>query len=230
MSAVKVPTTTSDEASEILPLNIGGTVFITTRSILTAASTYWRRRLSGEMDPGYTADGALFVDRSGKLFAHVLEYMRNLDEWCPPVDSKLLLDLVTEAQFYGIDRLIANIKAVVRPYVSPFYIMLHKNKPGAETTGYASVTTSDAPNTVTAKVAELLANSSVDSSGQYNNAKYRKSTYVGVVAKYTFEFQKDYKLMPIDDNCISTVIYFVDRYSDDVAYNLLRKKLGLAYC
>ena len=57
--------------------NVGGVLFDTTRSTL-AQCQYFEPALEGRLRHGTVDDqGRWFIDRDGKLFAHLLNYMRN---------------------------------------------------------------------------------------------------------------------------------------------------------
>ena len=56
-------------------------------------------------------DGSLFIDRDGRHFADVLNYLRTQQLAYPPdgTDYKYLLELRAEAEYYGLTGLVALI-------------------------------------------------------------------------------------------------------------------------
>ena len=88
-------------ASEIVRLNVGGVPYMTTRTtLLMQEDTFFTGLLSGNFDATRTEDGALFIDRSGALFAPVLEYMRTGVLAVPAGSSKGAVH--EEMLFYGL--------------------------------------------------------------------------------------------------------------------------------
>ena len=92
--------------SELTRLNVGGVPFITTKETLCTNSPFFSRMLDGSMKAGTNLDGAIFIDRNGILFSHVLDYLRNGDNWIPSPDIKLLHDLRNEAAYFSLDGMI----------------------------------------------------------------------------------------------------------------------------
>ena len=98
-----------------MKLNVGGAVFTTFRETLTSGSTYFRSLWSGEFAPPVLFDGCVFIDRNGKLFQHVLEYLRTgqfpiFFELGKGFDHIRYRNLMLEAQFYGVDSLASYIQ------------------------------------------------------------------------------------------------------------------------
>jgi hypothetical protein len=87
-------------------LNVGGHRFETSRQTLTSIpDTYLSSMFSGRFELSPDADGSYFIDRPGKHFEHVLNFLR------VPVSFKLMSSDATEAQrkklevevgFYGL--------------------------------------------------------------------------------------------------------------------------------
>lgn len=76
--------------SDTIKLDVGGKIFKTTRSTLSR-SEYFNALFARWT----VSDEPYFIDRSGKLFAHVLEYLRNPGYECPP-------ECFVELDFYCI--------------------------------------------------------------------------------------------------------------------------------
>lgn len=74
-------------------------------------------------------DGHFFIDRSGKYFEYILDYLR--DEHClPPV--KVLKQVLIEATFYGLQKLVRKLETKYDfsarfPNVTPTYHAIREN-------------------------------------------------------------------------------------------------------
>eukprot|EP01119_Soliformovum_irregulare_P020417 TRINITY_DN6602_c0_g3_i1.p1 TRINITY_DN6602_c0_g3~~TRINITY_DN6602_c0_g3_i1.p1 ORF type:complete len:294 (-),score=39.98 TRINITY_DN6602_c0_g3_i1:102-929(-) len=90
--------------SEIVRLNIGGKRFYTTRSTLLSHNpeeNFFSALLSGRFEVPKDEKGFYFIDRNGRYFEPILDYLRT-SIWNPPEDlnHKALLE---ETRFYGIE-------------------------------------------------------------------------------------------------------------------------------
>jgi hypothetical protein len=86
----------------IVKLNIGGVRFTTTNGTLlqNEERNFFHGLLSGELSVERDDEGALFIDREGKYFAPILEYMRTGELVIPPdINTAFVL---RESEFYGI--------------------------------------------------------------------------------------------------------------------------------
>ena len=88
--------------TDIIRLNVGGIIHITTKQTLCYPGSYFEVMFSGQFAPGKDVDGAIFLDRDGALFHYVLEYLRNPDLWIPPNDLDLIGRLIGEADFFAL--------------------------------------------------------------------------------------------------------------------------------
>ncbi|KAK2638284.1 hypothetical protein Ddye_026079 [Dipteronia dyeriana] len=103
----------SDSAS-MVRLNVGGKKFCTTLDTLThrepdsmlAAMFSGRHTVSRDTEKGY-----VFVDRDGKNFRHILNWLR--DGVVPTLTGSKYLELLREAEYYQLLGLIEKINAVV---------------------------------------------------------------------------------------------------------------------
>ena len=96
-------------------LNVGGGRFDTTRDTL-ARCEYFAAYLSGRLPHAEDRAGRLFIDRSGELFAHVLEFMRS-----KTLPGRRLLDgikhqLLHECGYYGMAHMADRINGEISPY------------------------------------------------------------------------------------------------------------------
>ena len=98
--------------TNIVKLNVGGTIYITTKTtLLSVPDSYFGVLLSSNFKPTLIED-AFFIDRSGILFEHILNYLRTqpLQNESPyryqlPNDENLLKSLLLEADFYLLSEL-----------------------------------------------------------------------------------------------------------------------------
>ena len=112
--------------SDIITLNVGGVTYITTKQTLMVPSSYFECMFSGQMKPGVYIDDDIFIDRDGKIFRHVLNYLRNRDRWIPPSDIELYGDLLNEADFYGLTEM-KKILLNLKPDSFSLYISHYKH-------------------------------------------------------------------------------------------------------
>jgi len=105
-------------SSEIVCLNVGGVKYTTSKHTLTK---YPESMLGAMFSQNYIPsqvdkDGCYFIDRNGKIFEHILQFLRS-GEFIPPDKPKELKLLKCEAEFFQIipllDRLIAHEKSIV---------------------------------------------------------------------------------------------------------------------
>ncbi|CAL2033872.1 unnamed protein product [Caenorhabditis brenneri] len=109
-------------SGNIVKLNIGGTVFQTTKSTLMKFDGFFQTMLkTGVPRLGKDETGAIFIDRSPKHFELILNYMRDGSVNIP--DSKPdIQEIQVEAQFYSLhtlselckDKLPVNLSAKLR--------------------------------------------------------------------------------------------------------------------
>nr|XP_006819271.1 PREDICTED: BTB/POZ domain-containing protein KCTD6-like [Saccoglossus kowalevskii] len=98
---------------EIVNLNVGGTLYSTTRSTLTRyPDTMLGAMFSGRMPSLKDAQGNYFIDRNGDMFKYILEFLRNgsLPEDC--IDSAALS---VEADFYQMVELSEYLSGLATP-------------------------------------------------------------------------------------------------------------------
>lgn len=107
-------------ASEnVIGLNIGGQVYLTTRSTLNRCDQHSRLRESVFGTPSSRlfappraatdAQGNFFFDRDGIVFRHILNYLRN-EELLLPENFEEFDLLIKEAEFYGLEELKQRLK------------------------------------------------------------------------------------------------------------------------
>ncbi|CEG70869.1 hypothetical protein RMATCC62417_06690 [Rhizopus microsporus] len=94
-----------NQQATLVKLNVGGVLYlmyeVTLKKLL-----FFKNLLETEMQNNEKADsGEIFVDRCGKLFEHVLRYLRNGTMRLNKLDVGLLEDLSEEAEFYQIEEM-----------------------------------------------------------------------------------------------------------------------------
>ncbi|XP_045473398.1 BTB/POZ domain-containing adapter for CUL3-mediated RhoA degradation protein 3 [Harmonia axyridis] len=91
--------------SEYVKLNVGGSLYYTTIGTLTKHDTMLRAMFSGRMEVLADSDGWILVDRSGKHFGSILNYLRDGNVTLPE-SSKEIAELIAEAKYYCISELV----------------------------------------------------------------------------------------------------------------------------
>jgi len=108
----------SGDAGPVLCLNVGGSVFRATEATLRKAPFFeslLRHAQGGALGTTMDSSGRFFVDRSGDLFAYILEYLR-CGHWLlgpRASDPDFVVALREEAGFYGLD-LVAGVLPLPR--------------------------------------------------------------------------------------------------------------------
>ncbi|XP_046981132.1 BTB/POZ domain-containing adapter for CUL3-mediated RhoA degradation protein 3 [Schistocerca americana] len=90
--------------SQYVKLNIGGSLHYTTIGTLTKHDTMLRAMFSGRMEVLTDSEGWILIDRCGKHFGTILNFLR--DGTVPlPESSKQMAELLAEAKYYCIAEL-----------------------------------------------------------------------------------------------------------------------------
>lgn len=97
-------------------LDVGGRLFYTHKSTLTAGSTYFAARFGGSFSAGACRKdehgrNVYFVDADDKLFEHILAYLRRgIPSWPDSSDDpKLHRRLVAEAEYFGAKAMLVEL-------------------------------------------------------------------------------------------------------------------------
>jgi hypothetical protein len=90
----------SAEDDGVVDLNVGGTLYSTTRTTLLRQDSMLAAMFSGRHELKRRADGRIFIDRDGELFKYVLQYLRDGDLDVEHLDQGLRKRLKREAAFY----------------------------------------------------------------------------------------------------------------------------------
>lgn len=101
--------------SDYCKLNVGGTLHYTTISTLTKMDSMLRAMFSGRMDVFKDHEGWILIDRCGKHFSKILNFLR--DGSVPlPDNHQELQELLIEAKYYLIQGLIDVCEAALKKY------------------------------------------------------------------------------------------------------------------
>ncbi|KAI8505298.1 hypothetical protein Bbelb_174070 [Branchiostoma belcheri] len=97
-------------SSSIVTLNVGGHIYTTARSTLTRyPDSMLGAMFGGDLETLRDDQGRYFIDRNGRMFEHVLNFLRT-GQLVLPEDFKELPLLEMEADFYQIQPLIEALK------------------------------------------------------------------------------------------------------------------------
>ena len=117
----------------IVTLNVGGEIMTTTRETLNKCPD---SKLAGifESDVFHGVDdrGRVVIDRDGKLFRYVLNFLRD-SKLCLPRDFKEHKALTAEAEFFKLPALVEEIKKVDKPEAGHIFEVVRENDPEVET-------------------------------------------------------------------------------------------------
>ncbi|KAK2172902.1 hypothetical protein NP493_920g00068 [Ridgeia piscesae] len=96
-------------ASKYVKLNVGGALFYTTIGTLIKQDTMLRAMFSGRIEVLTDSEGWILIDRCGKHFGAILNYLRDGDISLPESKHELL-ELLTEVKYYLIQPLVELIE------------------------------------------------------------------------------------------------------------------------
>jgi hypothetical protein len=110
---------------EIIYFNVGGTSFSTFKSNLIKtsndkdpfykSSSYFKALVNGLINPTYTKNNEIFIDRNPKYFDLILDYLRTLntnETFELPKNNEIIIKLSKEADFYLLD----DLKDLIAPF------------------------------------------------------------------------------------------------------------------
>ncbi|KAK2833018.1 hypothetical protein Q5P01_016907 [Channa striata] len=102
--AVSAATTRTTSSSKYVKLSVGGALYYTTIETLTKQDTMLKAMFSGRMEVLTDSEGWVLIDRCGKHFGTILNYLR--DGAVPLPDSRQETEeLLAEAKYYLIQGL-----------------------------------------------------------------------------------------------------------------------------
>lgn len=112
--------TASAEAPDRVTLHVGGEKFVTCRATLEPASSYFARRFSAEWSSGVPSADC-FLDRDADSFRVLLSFMRCGHVSLLPRDPALFSRVLLDAEYFGIDSLIEQVKVKVQRHLHSKY-------------------------------------------------------------------------------------------------------------
>ncbi len=96
---------------EVVDLNVGGTLYSTSRATLVRYDSMLARMFSGRHELKRRPDGRVFIDRDGDRFRHVLNFLRDGDLDVELLDEATRKGLKREAAFFCLPQLDALLDA-----------------------------------------------------------------------------------------------------------------------
>lgn len=100
-------------SSKYVKLNVGGRLYYTTIDTLTKHDTMLRAMFSGRMDVLTDSEGWILIDRSGKHFDTILNFLRD-DKVTLPDTIVGLTELQAEARYYIVQDLLNRIEPALK--------------------------------------------------------------------------------------------------------------------
>ncbi|CCD66464.1 BTB domain-containing protein [Caenorhabditis elegans] len=91
--------------ANIMMLNIGGTVFHTSKATLTGINGFFKMLLESDIPLHKDESNCIFIDRSPKHFDVILNFLRDGDVDLPELEKEVK-EVRREAQFYLLDGLV----------------------------------------------------------------------------------------------------------------------------
>ncbi|XP_071093745.1 BTB/POZ domain-containing adapter for CUL3-mediated RhoA degradation protein 3-like [Haliotis cracherodii] len=113
MSGDSHKTVIKGNTSKYVKLNVGGSLHYTTIGTLTKHDTMLRAMFSGRMEVLTDSEGWILIDRCGKHFGTILNFLR--DGTLPlPENRRELFELLQEAKYYLVQDLVKLIEAALK--------------------------------------------------------------------------------------------------------------------
>lgn len=94
-----------DLGNKYVRLNVGGALFYTTLQVLTRQDSMLKAMFSGKLEVFTDAEGWILIDRSGKHFGSILNYLRESVVTLPK-GKQGVLELLAEAKYYLLQGLV----------------------------------------------------------------------------------------------------------------------------
>ncbi len=107
------PPSAAASSSKIVKLNVGGHHFTTTRATLTSHPDSVLAKMFSDPNPAMMdEEGRYFIDRDGKVFKVLLEYLRSHRLVNLGVSEERIK---LEAEFFGLDKLFNDLSQDIQP-------------------------------------------------------------------------------------------------------------------
>ena len=134
MSSKRARSAEPEAASDRVTLNVGGTIFETSKSTLVAGSSYFARHFSDTWAvSGTTTNGTetndLFLDLDHDSFKVLLSCMRRKAALMP-ADADLFRRVLLDAEFLGCDFLLTEVKETVQRHGAEYVDLLSAFRAG----------------------------------------------------------------------------------------------------
>ncbi|CAF1248355.1 unnamed protein product [Rotaria sp. Silwood1] len=105
----------TNEESEIIQLNVGGTYYTTSKATLCSQESMLKSLFQFPLV--YDQQKRIFIDRDGQHFRYILNYLR--DSYIDiPSDPIVQNELLREAQYYCLDNLVKFLKIGIDTFIS----------------------------------------------------------------------------------------------------------------
>jgi hypothetical protein len=115
------------EIGEVITLNVGGVIYVTTKSTLRKfRPTMLSSMFSGRHRLVQDKDGHFFLDRNGRAFTHVLNFLRNGQ--LPLVSIEMLHELKIESDFFAIETLSRLLMDRIKEFTKRQFAVLRYNE------------------------------------------------------------------------------------------------------
>jgi len=95
--------------SKYVKLNVGGTLHLSTIDTLCKQDTMLRAMFSGRMDVLHDVEGFCLIDRNGKHFSNILNFLRDGSVTLPECRRELS-ELLCEAKYYCVQELVREVE------------------------------------------------------------------------------------------------------------------------
>ena len=97
-----------DQLPTVINLNIGGKLFATKLITLRKyPDSMLAEMFNGQNTPDKDTDGNYFIDRNGKHFDHILDFLRD-NSYRPPKD--VILEVLEEAEYFKLSTYVEKLK------------------------------------------------------------------------------------------------------------------------
>jgi len=100
-------------SSHYVKLNVGGCLYYTTIGTLTKQDSMLRAMFSGRMEVLTDAEGWILIDRCGKHFGTILNFLRDGVQIALPETQRELKELAAEARYYCLTELLEQAEKVL---------------------------------------------------------------------------------------------------------------------
>ncbi|KAH7725754.1 BTB/POZ domain-containing protein KCTD17 [Aphelenchoides avenae] len=124
-----LPSSSSVENSNWVRLNVGGTVFRTTKQTLrNDPESFFAKLLDTDMEPSEKDEtGAFLIDRDPACFQTILNYLRSGSVYI--TDRNTIPGLMKEADFYGLIGLMEQLEMESKKTKTKEYVFIEEDSP-----------------------------------------------------------------------------------------------------